>query len=142
MSARIEEQFVERYITAGSVTAILISNDSGSHYSFHINEWKKVPGMFFVEYKGETTQKVGYFKKGTGHNHDHWNFVINGSLFATDKPVLAFSYMLDCINNKRSFGALEVWHDGRCGRCHRQLTDPVSIETGFGPECIKIIMKL
>jgi hypothetical protein len=29
----------------------------------------------------------------------------------------------------------EVWHEGRCGRCGRQLTVPESIETGFGPEC-------
>jgi hypothetical protein len=32
-------------------------------------------------------------------------------------------------------GALEVWHEGRCGRCGRRLTVPKSIETGLGPEC-------
>jgi hypothetical protein len=30
---------------------------------------------------------------------------------------------------------LEVWHEGRCGRCGRKLTVPSSIEAGFGPEC-------
>ena len=32
---------------------------------------------------------------------------------------------------------LELWHEGQCARCARPLTDPVSIERGFGPECVK-----
>lgn len=32
---------------------------------------------------------------------------------------------------------VEIFHCGRCGRCGRKLTDPVSIETGFGPHCTK-----
>jgi hypothetical protein len=34
---------------------------------------------------------------------------------------------------------LEVWHEGRCGRCNRKLTVPASIESGFGPECINYV---
>ena len=30
---------------------------------------------------------------------------------------------------------IEVWHEGRCGRCGRKLTVPESIQSGFGPEC-------
>jgi hypothetical protein len=30
---------------------------------------------------------------------------------------------------------VEVWHEGRCGRCARKLTVPASIASGFGPEC-------
>ncbi len=30
-------------------------------------------------------------------------------------------------------------HEGRCGRCGRKLTVPESIESGFGPECIKLV---
>ncbi len=30
---------------------------------------------------------------------------------------------------------LEVWHEGRCGRCGRRLTTPESIALGLGPEC-------
>lgn len=31
--------------------------------------------------------------------------------------------------------SLEIWHEGRCGRCARKLTVPSSIASGFGPEC-------
>lgn len=30
---------------------------------------------------------------------------------------------------------IEVWHEGRCGRCARTLTVPESIERGIGPDC-------
>jgi hypothetical protein len=30
---------------------------------------------------------------------------------------------------------IEVWHEGRCGRCGRKLTVPDSIARGLGPEC-------
>lgn len=30
---------------------------------------------------------------------------------------------------------VEVWHEGRCGRCGRKLSVPESIEAGFGEEC-------
>jgi hypothetical protein len=32
-----------------------------------------------------------------------------------------------------------VHHEGRCARCGKPLTVPESIETGFGPECSKIL---
>ena len=32
--------------------------------------------------------------------------------------------------------SLDIWHEGRCGRCARLLTVPESIASGFGPECI------
>jgi hypothetical protein len=31
---------------------------------------------------------------------------------------------------------LEIWTEGRCGRCGRKLTVPTSVHQGFGPECI------
>lgn len=30
---------------------------------------------------------------------------------------------------------VEIWHEGRCGRCGRPLTDPDSIKSGIGPVC-------
>ena len=30
---------------------------------------------------------------------------------------------------------VEVWHEGRCGRCGRLLTVPESVRRGIGPEC-------
>jgi hypothetical protein len=33
----------------------------------------------------------------------------------------------------------QLHHEGRCGRCGRLLTVPESVQSGYGPECIKLI---
>jgi hypothetical protein len=33
----------------------------------------------------------------------------------------------------------KVHHEGRCGRCAAPLTVPASVESGYGPECIKYV---
>ena len=30
---------------------------------------------------------------------------------------------------------VQVWHEGRCGKCGRKLTVPESLTSGLGPEC-------
>lgn len=51
-------------------------------------------------------------------------------------PVRAFDFFVhNVIQLEREPGALEIWHEGRCGRCGRKLTVPESIAAGIGPEC-------
>ncbi len=59
------------------------------------------------------------------------------SAFPTDsKPWKAFGYFTrQVLQHGNLPEALEVWHEGRCGRCGRKLTTPQSVETGFGPVC-------
>jgi hypothetical protein len=39
----------------------------------------------------------------------------------------------------RQLAKVEIWHEGRCGRCARRLTVPASIVIGIGPECAEIM---
>ena len=32
---------------------------------------------------------------------------------------------------------ITIYHEGRCGMCGIQLTDPISVKEGYGPECRK-----
>lgn len=43
----------------------------------------------------------------------------------------AFRWFLENPESDR----VEVWHEGRCGRCGRVLTVPSSLEVGLGPNC-------
>jgi len=48
---------------------------------------------------------------------------------------LVFQWLFDNIDNLPKI--VEFWHEGLCGRCGRKLTVPDSIESGFGPECVR-----
>jgi hypothetical protein len=38
-------------------------------------------------------------------------------------------------DEKRLTEQVTVFHEGRCGKCNRKLTDPTSIRIGLGPVC-------
>jgi len=42
---------------------------------------------------------------------------------------------IDCLGQYQ--GKVAFYHEGRCGRCGRELSDPTSIKLGIGPECRK-----
>jgi hypothetical protein len=53
--------------------------------------------------------------------------------------VVAFTWAFNIMLQGRMPIGLEVWHEGRCGRCGRKLTDDESIKNGFGPTCIELM---
>ena len=58
-------------------------------------------------------------------------------------PVRAFEFFTKRVLNANEIPAeLEVYHEGRCGRCARALTVPESIVRGLGPECAGLIDRL
>jgi hypothetical protein len=58
------------------------------------------------------------------------------SRIASDAPsAVAFSWVWKHLSGGEMHPELGVWHEGRCGRCARRLTDPTSISLGMGPTC-------
>lgn len=51
---------------------------------------------------------------------------------------LALMWIFQCINlTDRLPDRVRIHHEGKCARCGRALTDPLSVKRGIGPECIK-----
>lgn len=55
------------------------------------------------------------------------------------KSYKAFNYVWHYVGKDKPAELVEIFHEGKCGRCGRKLTDPNSIKSGFGPECINHI---
>ncbi len=55
------------------------------------------------------------------------------------KSTTALNWYLNAVYRLKeaAMDQAEFWHEGRCCRCNRMLTDPASIERGIGPECLK-----
>lgn len=54
---------------------------------------------------------------------------------ADSKPVLAFGWVWAALAAGCYPAQVEIWHEGKCGRCGRPLTVPESIANGIGPVC-------
>jgi hypothetical protein len=49
--------------------------------------------------------------------------------------ILGLRWLLMYITRDKIPDTIEFWHEGKCGKCNRPLTDPVSIKRGLGPSC-------
>lgn len=131
------------FISAGNATVTFKSLASGAHFTY------KVQAPFA---KDGTTRDLGsdfrFVKVLTGSDNEssysYLGYIRRDVFFhggrkahiAYDAPTAkAFAYSWRNIVQGAIPPALEVWHEGRCGRCGRKLTVPSSIASGFGPEC-------
>lgn len=55
------------------------------------------------------------------------------------KSPAVFAWLWKAILKQNVPDFIHLLHTGQCGRCGRKLTDAISINTGIGPECRKIL---
>ena len=135
------------FVTAGKAIFTVECPD-GVHYTYRVD---RVEGN--AQYPGESW----FVKTLTGpDNEEDYTYMgkldpRTGSVFTTAKSKqFDGQYRFRLLN--RVLG--RVWandhaayeqhgfkthHEGKCGRCGRTLTTPVSVSSGFGPECLKIL---
>lgn len=125
-----------KFITAGRAVVTFRSVSTDARFTYRISAPKDGGAIRFVSLlcgsdNDRDYRYVGFVRGG--------RFVHGGQKsFATaDAPsVKAFAWAFHHMSRGTMPEALEVFHEGRCGRCGRTLTVPESIESGFGPECI------
>jgi hypothetical protein len=98
-----------------------VENDDGSQSPFFVSVLTGPDNWDNYRYIGFVSLKDCKFR----HGHK--------SGIGPDAPsVKAFRWFIDHIEDDR----MNVYHEGRCGKCARRLTVPSSIEIGFGPKCL------
>lgn len=127
---------IKTFALAGLATLTLRSQRTGKHYTYKIKQ--------AVDENG-TEQKLWYLRVLVDGDRYAYIGVINGreqikltarSTFTEDAPsVKAFRFFWHNICQGRIGAELEIRHEGRCGRCGRELTHPESIDSGIGPVC-------
>lgn len=116
----------------------LVSKASGKRYTYRVAKAKDSEDMFFASLLvGQNNEAdyeyLGFIKAPQGG-------LIAGKKGNPAHPAYrALDWAFKHLSQGNMHEQLEFWHEGRCARCGRALTDPASIEAGFGPECINHI---
>jgi hypothetical protein len=128
------------FALAGNATLTLVSLKTGTRFTYRIR--KGDDDVWFVNMLNGPDNEADYKYLG---RVDHQLRIWIGR--RTPKPydispeaagAKAFVWFWNRMMQDQPFdGLIEVWHEGRCARCARKLTVPSSIESGFGPECVK-----
>lgn len=127
------------FVMGGNARFTLVSQKTGKRYTYKASaprgEDPSKTSMRFVGLLTDGDNVDGYtyigFLKG---DFPGWlNAGKKGNPNST--PFKALHWALAEMAKGKMPELLEFWHEGRCARCARVLTDPASIERGLGPEC-------
>jgi hypothetical protein len=128
----------KQFMLGGNATITIVSGKTGTRFTYKIRKADQ-DEVWFVSLLSGPDNERDYSYLG--------RLDASGKLWAgrrTPKPgdvgvgapsSLAFAYAWGRVQAGLMRDSLEIWHEGRCGRCNRKLTVPASIESGFGPEC-------
>ena len=127
------------FVTAGRAV-FTADSPKGQHFTFKVRK-KEMPAkgqfpartMFFVSARSaQRYEYVGVLDARTGVLR-----ATRGSKFGDQSQVFKVAFfVLARIWQQRDLpDGYTVKHEGKCGRCARRLTDPVSIDMGIGPDC-------
>lgn len=138
---------ITSFVKAGNAVITLQSVKTEQRFTFKITkpEEQKGPASYFVSLLNGPDNTRNYQYMGIVRNElagERFTLTRNSKITSEAPSYRAFEYFWRAIvmqKRPQEQWGLRVWHEGRCGRCGRPLTVPESIESGFGPECIKKI---
>jgi hypothetical protein len=127
----------KRFISAGKAVVTLKSKKTGNRFTYRVSASEDKQALFVGLLTGPSND-ADYKYIGRIARDIFWvgRKVPRPGDVSRDAPsVRAFEWTWKQLVRGQLPDQLEVWHEGRCGRCARRLTVPESIRSGFGPEC-------
>lgn len=127
---------IKTFCLAGNARITLVSKSTGARYSYRLRKPE------------QCTSPIHFVGVLTGENNEaHYTYlgiIKNNEFSRTRKSKIgdeatsykAFCFFWNHLQQRNTIhNGLEVWHEGRCGKCGRALTVPESIARGIGPDC-------
>ena len=123
------------FLQAGNATITAVSIATGVRFTYRVRE-SNDGKVLFVSLLNGPGNETDYTYMGIIRGSKFTR--TNNSKVTQDAPSYkAFCWVHQQLSMDRIPTTLEIWHEGRCGRCNRLLTVPESIAAGIGPECSK-----
>lgn len=122
----------------GGRALFTVSNGS-EHRTFKITSKELEDGrtLYFAALLTGPDNESSYTYMGMFNPKQAKVFPTRKSTFSADsQPMKIINWSLQMIRGEKELPAgYSIRHEGKCCRCGRTLTDPVSIELGIGPTC-------
>lgn len=134
-----------QFVLAGKAI-FTVSNDKGDRYTFRVDHKKGneqwAPVWFIRLLTGPNNEEDYTYMGKIDPEMGVVKLTAKSAYPETSLPVKVANFGLRIIWGKQDLpDGYKIHHEGFCGRCGRLLTVPESVDSGFGPECIKIVCK-
>lgn len=124
---------IKRFVFAGRAVFTLVSAATGDRFTYKVGK-AKGKGVFWVSLRTGKDEKWTFF--GVLRKDGTFFFSQKSPMESDDIEVAAFDWFIrHLLASDNKLDQADFWHEGRCARCGRELTDPESIQRGMGPTC-------
>jgi hypothetical protein len=138
MSGILKHTDALRFILGGNSTFTVLNTKTSNRFTFRVKSPKtSTPEnpIFFVKIltSPDVYQFIGSIIGGK------FKYSQKSKISNEAQSVRVFQYVFNKLQDGILDECVEIYHEGKCGRCNRPLTVPESIEIGIGPECLKMM---
>lgn len=133
---------IDRNFVIAGRALFTVSNGRGEHYTFRVNHTKgsdQYAPCWFVSLLTGPDNENDYSYIGKLDPETGAVGLTRASKIGED--AVSFKVLVWALKQlwtrKDLPAGYEINHEGRCGKCGRLLTVPESVQSGYGPECIR-----
>ena len=126
-----------KFIYGGKAIFTLVSKVTGKRYTYRTRLGGDGGPLIFADLLTGPDNSSDYMYLGHFWARGSKGLMAGGKGNPSHPAFAALDWTLLMLHGNHMPSTLEFWHEGRCARCGRRLTTPESIESGFGPECVK-----
>ena len=129
-----------RFVLAGNATFTIVSCKTGRRFTYRVQQCHDKASLYYVSVMTSPDNDANYSYLGTVIKTDvprlsTYRHGVKSKIAESAPSAGAFYWWW----KHKGHAQIQVWHEGRCGRCNRKLTVPESIANGIGPECMKYL---
>lgn len=126
-----------RFMLSGRAYITFESARTGTHFTYRVTANKKAKSSPTAptHFVGVLTRPDTYTYLGCIFEGRRWAHGHKSPINREAPSAKAFAWCWAKLSGGSMPETLEVFHEGRCGKCGRRLTDPTSISVGLGPTC-------
>lgn len=122
------------FALAGNAIFTLRSKATGERFTFRVRQPRDDTPHFVALLRGpDNTSDYSYL--GTIYRDGRYKHGKRSPIGPDAPSARAFDWFWRRLEAGLLHEKLEIWHEGRCGRCGRLLTVPESVARGIGPDC-------
>lgn len=126
-----------QFVLAGKATFTAVSKKTGNRFTFRVRQPKENTPHFVSLMNGpdntSSYQFMGTIFEGKNYRPGRHSKISKNALSSQ-----AFVWLWNHRNSPDLDDKVEIKHAGKCCRCGRLLTTPLSIDDGIGPICKQI----
>jgi hypothetical protein len=139
LAHQLSAENIKTFFYAGRATVTLKNSNTGNRFTYRVTTPQDHDGNppYFVKLMTGPDNETSFTFIGTIFDKKTYRHSAKSKISINTISSRLMGAFVEFLAAGKTPKGLEVWHEGRCGKCGRKLTVPESIQNGLGPECAK-----